>query len=757
MKIATKTPEKRVNKRPNERIERAIKFSNRGKGDRLNDAQRLEIINRFKDHPNLKKTKIAKEFGISEGAIRHILKSADEYLSRMKSSPSLTRLRFIPAKYNRLEESLYQWVCGMRSQSVTLPPMYVKQKALEIAKVKNIEEFTASNGWYEGFIKRYQLKSIQLFGEGGSLDKSDPALLQQLDDFYAELSKYHPDHIYNMDETGLFYRMLPRYTILVNNEDRHTVRGEKASKDRVSIALCTNATGNHKLPLFMIGNVKEPACIRGYTWPVEYCQQQNAWQDNRTFLHWLQNVFTLEVRKRTGRDVLLIVDNATSHSVFDYNGVRVIFLPANVTSWKQPCDQGIIASFKKLYKYKILGEIIAFHDQDQDDKARLTMLASKMRRGAAGVKYGRHAHLLDAARLAKDIWDQVSSTTIRNCFVKADIIKDWKDEIIASEDENDVTNFDPLISKLVELKLIPESETHKVETEIADVLVMDNADSEVFLESLSEAVESILSSTEVHAGNENDMYTDEDDTQQQCAYPVPPSFLAFKDKLTSLEDDLLIFMKQDLNRSEIADFQHHLDNIFSLKKFMVCRERATKKQVNPKQLTLYDCISKSTSCTHSSSKSNTDVASNVTINDEKSVSTSSSIFEKADTRKYATSSPLLLDSNATFPLEWISLKKRIQCKFNSIPKDQQTRLLEVQLFFPDKSMVFNYLFLQRVTLPHVHCQTVVEEPSIAVSRKDLVNLILNKYTWNSILHVFMRRYITFLFYYMYIEIIVSYS
>jgi len=78
------------------------------------------------------------------------------------------------------------------------------------------------------------------------------------------------------------------------------------------------------------------------------------------------------------------------------------------------------------------------------------MLASKMRTGAAGVKYGRHAHLLDAARLARDSWDQVSSTTIRNCFVKADIIKDWKDEMRTSEDEENVSNFDSWISKLVE-------------------------------------------------------------------------------------------------------------------------------------------------------------------------------------------------------------------------------------------------------------------------------------------------------------------
>ena len=82
--------------------------------------------------------------------------------------------------------------------------MYVKRKALEIAQILNIQEFTASNGWYEKFIKRYQINSIQLYGEGGSLDKSDPALLQKLDEFYAEVFQYRLDHIYNMDKMGCF-------------------------------------------------------------------------------------------------------------------------------------------------------------------------------------------------------------------------------------------------------------------------------------------------------------------------------------------------------------------------------------------------------------------------------------------------------------------------------------------------------------------------------------------------------------------------
>ena len=56
-------------------------------------------------------------------------------------------------------------------------------------------------------------------------------------------------YIYNMDETALFYLMLPCYSVLMPEEDISTVRGKKKSKERVTLTVCANATGSHKLPL----------------------------------------------------------------------------------------------------------------------------------------------------------------------------------------------------------------------------------------------------------------------------------------------------------------------------------------------------------------------------------------------------------------------------------------------------------------------------------------------------------------------------
>ena len=71
--------------------------------------------------------------------------------------------------------------------------------------------------------------------------------------------------------------------------------------------------------------------------------------DVATSWEWFEEVFHPEVRKRTGRPVLFLMDNAPGHfPAFERNNIKVVFFPPNCTSWKQPCDMGIIAARKKV-------------------------------------------------------------------------------------------------------------------------------------------------------------------------------------------------------------------------------------------------------------------------------------------------------------------------------------------------------------------------------------------------------------------------
>jgi len=67
---------------------------------------------------------------------------------------------------------------------------------------------------------------------------------------------YDPDCVFNMDETGLFFWLVPWHTVLLPSEDLSIVHGKKKSMDRVTLAVCCNATGTKHLPFTLIGKQK---------------------------------------------------------------------------------------------------------------------------------------------------------------------------------------------------------------------------------------------------------------------------------------------------------------------------------------------------------------------------------------------------------------------------------------------------------------------------------------------------------------------
>jgi hypothetical protein len=85
-------------------------------------------------------------------------------------------------------------------------------------------------------------------------------------------------------------------------------------------------------------------------------------------------VFLPEVKKRTGCRVLLLLDNAPRHfEAFERDNVRIIFFPPNCTSWKQPCDMGIITALKMLFKYLYLKDVLDFYELDEEVKLQKKM------------------------------------------------------------------------------------------------------------------------------------------------------------------------------------------------------------------------------------------------------------------------------------------------------------------------------------------------------------------------------------------------
>ena len=61
---------------------------------------------------------------------------------------------------------------------------------------------------------------------------------------------------------------------------------------------------------------------------------------------------------KENRNVILFLDNATSHPHLELSNVKIVFSPPNTTSNLQPMDQGIIQNFKVKYRKLLLTKLV---------------------------------------------------------------------------------------------------------------------------------------------------------------------------------------------------------------------------------------------------------------------------------------------------------------------------------------------------------------------------------------------------------------
>ena len=114
------------------------------------------------------------------------------------------------------------------------------------------------------------------------------------------------------------------------------------------------------------------------------------------------------------------MDNAPGHfEKFKRQNVTARLLAPNVTSWKQPCDLGIIGALKKRYKYLNLNDVLTFYTLNEASKNMVLDQSKQLRRGAAAVAHGQPANLIDAACYITEAWNNVTAKAIQNSFRKA--------------------------------------------------------------------------------------------------------------------------------------------------------------------------------------------------------------------------------------------------------------------------------------------------------------------------------------------------
>ena len=150
--------------------------------------------------------------------------------------------------------------------------------------------------------------------------------------------------IYNSDEFGLFYKVLPTKSMHLKDE---ICSGGKNSKNQLTGFATANMCGE-KIQMFVIGKSNKPHCFKGIkSTPCLYRAQKKSWMDE-FFEEWVREQdrkFALE-----GCKVASVTDNYTTHpNIENLKSIALYFLSPNTTSCLQLMDQGVIQSLKCKY------------------------------------------------------------------------------------------------------------------------------------------------------------------------------------------------------------------------------------------------------------------------------------------------------------------------------------------------------------------------------------------------------------------------
>lgn len=183
----------------------------------MNDQIRVKLCRKKEENKNLTQNELIAwldetyKLKVSQGTVSNTLKRLQELLrgaeTSQGSNPNAKRHKAVT--YPLMEEALNNWFLT-RQEMVNMSGDLLKLKGAYFLKelYPDAGPFEFSNGWLDRFKARYSIKSFRRFGESGS---ADMALVEEvLPGLRAVLNKYEWKDIYNMDETGLFYRMQVR-------------------------------------------------------------------------------------------------------------------------------------------------------------------------------------------------------------------------------------------------------------------------------------------------------------------------------------------------------------------------------------------------------------------------------------------------------------------------------------------------------------------------------------------------------------------
>lgn len=381
---------------------------------------KMDVIKRIKGGQT--RPFVCSALNLAPSTVTTIIKNEEKikFSAQHSTSVSVKHVTYSRSRIiENMEKMLSLWVYDANQRDIPLTQAIICEKAKLIfsnlkAKENSDESFLASSGWFSRFKSRTHIRSIKLTGEAASADIAAAAAYPKEFQKIVQEGNYPADLIFNFDETGLYWKKLPKRTY-ISREER-CAPGFKAAKDRLTVLLGSNVSGSLKLKPMVVYHSQKPRAFKGLdnsSLPVFWRWNKKGWVTREVFTDWYKNSFCPTVIKFCDRNnlpkkAILLLDNAPGHPQ-DLNtietglDVNVLYIPANTTSILQPMDQGIISTFKAYYLRKTLEEMIRSIDSDARETVK---------------NYWRSYDILKGITNLRFAWDEVTSKCLYGVWRK---------------------------------------------------------------------------------------------------------------------------------------------------------------------------------------------------------------------------------------------------------------------------------------------------------------------------------------------------
>ena len=219
--------------------------------------KKQELLKKYQALPKCSQRVAAEQRNISRGYLPNLLREETTLQTEASGKEgSNERKRQRHGKDREVEDGLWKWFHFAQSGKVPINGPVLMQKAEMIAKQLGHDQFKSSDGWLNRWKKRHDLRYTKLYGEASEAEEA--AAMWTSENVHELLKKYKPVDVYNAEETAFYFRALWDSTY-VKKSSRKLARVSKVAKDRLTVLVCCNMTGD-KHGLLVIGRSQLQEC-----------------------------------------------------------------------------------------------------------------------------------------------------------------------------------------------------------------------------------------------------------------------------------------------------------------------------------------------------------------------------------------------------------------------------------------------------------------------------------------------------------------